>query len=466
MRLLEQHQENGDYVTLSYCWGSKQRYVTTTETLPSFLSRIEEDKLPSTIQDAIRLTRALRIRFLWIDSLCILQGSTDDWGKQSAKMDQVYGNAYLTLCASRASTASEGFWSERPPTTIRWGFWDSDRTTNQIDVFLRWDKDGHDMSDILADEPLSSRGWAVQERLLSLRKVFFTSQQMIWQCPGLNCFEDGTDVTRADDRRGFTQPLLEFTHRGWNKVIHNYTQCNLTEFSDRLPALSGIARLFGEKLQGDYLAGHWRKDLPYSMMWQPLRKGHECRSDGMIYTGPSWSWASVKGGVRFFHEEIPRFNCQRLVKMLDARVEVSSSVNPYGHVNYGWIDLEAPVLPVRVEKDHRKGHKALFKIGESEYLLYRSEAYGKNDYMWLDDYEDSVDALAVFFHEINIFGHEYYGLLVTALDSGQETYVRRGGFIQCAIFPYIPHQNLSSKAECLKALSEVKQARIQRIKIV
>jgi len=139
-----------------------------------------------------------------------------------------------------------------------------------------------------------------------------------------------------------------------------------------------------------------------------------------------------------------------LVKMLGAHVEVTSSGNPYGQVRGGWVELEAPVLPIRVVKDNRKGYRAFFNIGDSEWQLNGDETAQENNDMWLDRYEDSLDAIAVFFHEVKFGGHEYYGLLITASESGQETYVRRGGFFECAIFPNLPIEGLFHKRNTIR----------------
>jgi hypothetical protein len=71
--------QTGSYICLSHCWGSSQLLTTTTMTLNERWYEIEWRKLPKTFQNAITVSRQLGIRFLWIDSLCILQDDTDDW---------------------------------------------------------------------------------------------------------------------------------------------------------------------------------------------------------------------------------------------------------------------------------------------------------------------------------------------------------------------------------------------------
>ena len=88
------------YVALSYCWGI-QVYPYSTLTASrhkGFQEHIEVQRLPSIYQDAIKMTLLLGLSHLWIDALCIVQNSPEDWDEESQKMDQYYGNASVTLC--------------------------------------------------------------------------------------------------------------------------------------------------------------------------------------------------------------------------------------------------------------------------------------------------------------------------------------------------------------------------------
>lgn len=62
--------------------------------------------LPPLFQDAIIITRQLGLRYLWIDSLCIIQDSLRDWETEAAKMASIYQNSYVTISATDASNGS------------------------------------------------------------------------------------------------------------------------------------------------------------------------------------------------------------------------------------------------------------------------------------------------------------------------------------------------------------------------
>ncbi|OCL09516.1 HET-domain-containing protein [Glonium stellatum] len=102
-----------NYVTLSHCWGAFQPLTTTKATLAERQEGIDWDALPKTFQEAIKLTRILGIRYIWIDSLCIVQDDRDDWETEAMKMGEIYRNAYLTIAASLSRVGSEGFLKPR-----------------------------------------------------------------------------------------------------------------------------------------------------------------------------------------------------------------------------------------------------------------------------------------------------------------------------------------------------------------
>jgi len=107
-----------NYAALSYCWGKTKAATTTVDNLNRHISRgFEFSSLPKTIQDAIIVTRELGIRYLWVDALCILQGSDvearDDWDVEASKMSSVYGNATVTIIAANSSDCGEGIFRQR-----------------------------------------------------------------------------------------------------------------------------------------------------------------------------------------------------------------------------------------------------------------------------------------------------------------------------------------------------------------
>lgn len=120
-RLVITNGASGHYVALSHCWGEKQQLIADSKNLEKRLEAIPWDIIPKTFQDAIDTTRALGIRYIWIDSLCILQDSIDDWSREALRMGGVYEKARLTIAASHARDSSDGcfFKREAQPESIQ-----------------------------------------------------------------------------------------------------------------------------------------------------------------------------------------------------------------------------------------------------------------------------------------------------------------------------------------------------------
>jgi hypothetical protein len=100
--------EKARYCALSHCWGGSSPLTTTKSNLTSHTAGLPAP-LPRTFSDAAAVTRALGVEYLWIDSICIVQDSTEDWASEAAKMADVYQNAFVTICADAAIGSNSGF---------------------------------------------------------------------------------------------------------------------------------------------------------------------------------------------------------------------------------------------------------------------------------------------------------------------------------------------------------------------
>ena len=164
--------ETGKYTALSCCGGKTKPVLTTATNIALPQSKILTSALPKTIQDAITITQKLEIQYLWVDSLCILQDSKEDWLRESSKMADYYGDASVTIQALGAEDSTVGCFNPRtasmlPPAKLRCRF------PGGIvgHAFIRSD------SPVVGVESLERRARAVQERLFSPRIVAFGSRQ-------------------------------------------------------------------------------------------------------------------------------------------------------------------------------------------------------------------------------------------------------------------------------------------------
>jgi hypothetical protein len=102
---------------LSYCWGGSETFKTEKNTLKDYEEFLPVDKLPQTIKDALSLTKAIGLDYLWVDAICIVQGNTQEalkeWKKESQNMGHIYSNAKIVLSATRSANVNEGLFMAR-----------------------------------------------------------------------------------------------------------------------------------------------------------------------------------------------------------------------------------------------------------------------------------------------------------------------------------------------------------------
>jgi hypothetical protein len=185
IRLVETGNRNTyDWVALSYRWGPAPHFSTTQKNLPAHLSGINWEELPATFRDAVKVTRALKRRYLWIDSLCIIQGEDGDFSHESKLMEDVYSGAYCVLAASRATGQASGFLLPRP------------KQRRCVALAPQFDGDSviyvceriENFKEHVLEGALSQRAWVLQEHALARRTIFFTEHQTYWQCGhGVRC---------------------------------------------------------------------------------------------------------------------------------------------------------------------------------------------------------------------------------------------------------------------------------------
>jgi hypothetical protein len=193
-----------------------------------------------------------------------------------------------------------------------------------------------------AEGPLMKRAWAWQEKILSKRVVQFTSCEVSWQCCETSSCECSAHqetgkpsvLTIAKGRDAYSQ---------WHRLVYDYTRRNLTYISDRLPAMSGVASIIQTTISSDYLAGLWRNNLEFDLLWfcdpkQPLPRSvkWQDRETGELIKPPTWSWASVDGRIRFLF--VGRLH--PYITILNARC-LLNGLNPFGEVRGGAITIRS-----------------------------------------------------------------------------------------------------------------------------
>lgn len=167
----EELSKDTKYVALSHRWGDMpEEAVTTPVNIANRMKRsIPTEELTQNFRDAIAITAVLGIKYLWIDSLCILQGPQGDFNEQADKMQTTFSGAYCVLAACSAKESNRGFLKKELYPSVKVGDFYLSPVTNDFE------------RDVL-NSPLNSRGWVLQERALARRTIFFTDTQIYWEC--------------------------------------------------------------------------------------------------------------------------------------------------------------------------------------------------------------------------------------------------------------------------------------------
>ena len=183
--------QRGEYAALSYCWGGPQSIQTTRSTIDTFSKGLDLRICSQTIQDAVVVTRGLGIQYLWIDALCIIQGQASDKMHEIASMGKIYKNATVTISAANSRSAQDGFLKyQKRGVSVQTALLcrasnqevlpensDLSRNGPYGKVWLELERvQDH------STEPLSQRGWAFQEQVLSLRLLQYGSEGVTWHC--------------------------------------------------------------------------------------------------------------------------------------------------------------------------------------------------------------------------------------------------------------------------------------------
>ncbi|KAH8746428.1 heterokaryon incompatibility protein-domain-containing protein, partial [Diaporthe sp. PMI_573] len=254
------------YVALSYCWGKNQTgYMTTTETIGQMMQGVPLALLSQTIQDAVMVVRRLGIRYLWADALCIVQGQNQnaDWMDEIQRMGHIYSNAYLTIGATSASAASQGFLAHRIRSGVPIDFRVSKNGRCEGRVFFRGCSEIVNSSrEDVEDSTLLQRAWVKQERILSRRT---DNEGGMEAAAMIHCLESFGISLRMTGKQKDTFQGLFF--RAWADLIQEYSALQLTCESDRLPALAGIADIASRIVPGQYLSGIWEANLSAGLLW-------------------------------------------------------------------------------------------------------------------------------------------------------------------------------------------------------
>ncbi|KAF4624234.1 hypothetical protein G7Y89_g13939 [Cudoniella acicularis] len=297
--------QRGSYIWLSYSWGVVNPPQTTTKNLSYFIRGISFQTLPKTFQDAIYLARKLGISYIYIDALCVIHDDPEDKAAEMPMLARYVAGATFTFAAISLSDPSGGLFGQRSDVnsllSLRILSPTGQASSNPNFIQLR--RPLKTPEQCLPDFVLS-RGWLVQEIILSQRLLFFHPDQVFWNC-NLCLRSEGNSTSQQPILRlgmGATATIeFDIAQQNylmpWYSLIELFSQTTLTYTPDRLIALSGIAHCVQDELGIQYAAGIWREDLVRGLLWRYQTKD-SLKPPG-LYIAPSWSWAALVGPLSY-----------------------------------------------------------------------------------------------------------------------------------------------------------------------
>ncbi|KAI1387482.1 HET-domain-containing protein [Hypoxylon trugodes] len=321
-----------EYITLSYVWGGPQELRLTSSNKNQMAQQGSLAKhLPQTIEDSILVAEYLETRYIWVDSLCIIQDDDGDKAIQIGAMSQIYGFAHLTIIAASSSNVHGGLPGLRP----------GSRSQEQQEIIVLPESKNEMTGDILpalslmtALDPLAnpsehflertpwnSRGWTMQERVLSRRILVFMPEQVYWICrEAMFCeksyFENNlirfhrfhanaAERTLSGSFRNFYEPDDDQARfwKTYQNLVASYTRraftCKGDIFDGYLAIVQGMSALSGN----EFTWGLPRSYFEQGLLWNSFaslqrRKDYSTLPMTSLQVKvpfPSWSWMGWVG---------------------------------------------------------------------------------------------------------------------------------------------------------------------------
>ncbi|KAK8013386.1 hypothetical protein PG991_008979 [Apiospora marii] len=312
------------YITLSYCWGAAcQTVMLNDQSKAALIAGISPQEFDQTIRDSITVVRELGYRFLWVDALCIPQDDETPKARELSIMNDIYRNATFTIVASVANDVRDGFLGRRRPTingaaplpdgqspyvfkemTQEWDGWIGDKTGGYYD-------------------PHDDKGDFYNSIMALLR------------------------------RHQGSPPPVPTTLADWYTLVEQFSSRRLAYATDRLPAISGIAKEFASLLGDEYVCGLWKSDLAYGILWSAMPNKHLPGDGGGKKHRPSWSWASTPGTVEWTRD-FPLMWQNEDFEVSGCEVDLAMPNAAFGQVKAARLHVRGLLKPLVMPEEHRR----------------------------------------------------------------------------------------------------------------
>ncbi|MCJ1399894.1 hypothetical protein MMC11_003097 [Xylographa trunciseda] len=447
------------FITVSHRWDSRITAKLTRENMAQLRSFRPVSYLPQNFQTAISIAKHLGISYLWVDSLCIIQDSQQDWAKESLVMKDVYQQSSLNIVIGLTAQLSSERKVLSDPAVCRlnWemSFWDSIllrpfRQSTRSRRFCITYADFWNHS--VYDTELSDRAWIFQELMLSSRTLHLYDSQIIWECGALKAcemFPDGvpskmmsstdskhtmSDFYRNIYEKSWTRDTV--IERSWCSAVNRYSALELSFECDKLVAFAGIAKFFHSLHPDCYHGGIFRRHMPRHLLWwrvQETAKAITKSTRPSVFRAPSWSWAAIDAPIH------TSFQLQgHSETVLAPIIEVQTSPvgeDHFGQVRDGRIILSGWLMLVTFPQT-----KAVKQL--KDYQSLPRMILGETSNAIFDVEEDDIgqDRLFLPLTFVDTEGesklnrdYKIFGLLLSPIPSGERTQFTRVGYLSRSV---------------------------------
>jgi hypothetical protein len=326
IRLEETEGKRGAYITLSHRWNEGTEKCKTK--IANYNGRLDGalGVLPPLFQNVFYIAQKLDIKYVWIDSLCIVQDDVADWKREAPKMAQYYQFSTLSVAGTEPSPELglfEEFSEDYQPwsSLTRLPYRDSKGLfSGWFYVYRRKTLLHDEYEKTIKNSKILQRGWIVQEWILSRRLLWYTPVGIYFECqelPARTAFQEQLDRDHKKDQnvRLELKTSYDFAHGDsfdhWYRMVELYAPTFLTKVDqDRMLALSSLAQEIKKKLEhinrrgtseqnylaGAYCAGLWLQDIHRGLLWMMTGKS---KATPKLENAASWSWISFVTNIRW-----------------------------------------------------------------------------------------------------------------------------------------------------------------------
>lgn len=299
-------QTDWEFVALSYVWGRTDMLVNEQNILPELMQEealsthaFHGRKIPPVVTDAMKLVSSAGERYLWVDSLCIVQDSQKKHDDM-ALMDVIYSRAKFTIVSLDGESASSSIPgvcpnSRRPPMLK---YYSGKFTFTSVPPRLE---------DLAEKAVHTTRGWTYQEVILSKKRLYLSEQGTYVRCicDG-SVVSSGQGIDVGKHLSLLRSPTPDHTHSiddycqhwtAYTLLVEGYTTRHLSYKEDILGAFAGVSSILAEALDCKFLHGAMLNMLTQYILFQPDKIASRRLNAGGEFMYPSWTWAGWEGRI-------------------------------------------------------------------------------------------------------------------------------------------------------------------------